>query len=143
MCRPVSQIVGHGDVPGDAPRCAHPVVVDRARRDADARGAAHCLDCDGAAETGPVCDACWALRGELHRRIEESVESLHDAEESGQYVRPVRPGWKGWKRVLWKCESCGDLKPPREFPSTNAPYVCAEHARWCRSCVNASYRKSS
>lgn len=134
MLSSADKIAGTGSSPDDAgtSRSSHSVTPGP---DADARGTV-CLDCgtDGAI----ICDSCLDMRVELLRRINESVQSLEDAQETGQYIRPSRPSWAGWKRVLWKCENCGTLKPRREFPSTNAPYVPAAHRHWCRSCHNGS-----
>jgi len=46
-----------------------------------------------------TCEQCLAIRAEVLRRIQQSIESIEDAEETGCYFSPVRPGWAKWRRV--------------------------------------------
>jgi hypothetical protein len=146
--KPGYEIAGQG--PGEREHApSHP---SGSWTDGDARGDAHvCPDCGepiSRDETRPrpfdmTCESCLAIREELARRIEESLESLRDAEAglTDYYMRPVRPAWVKWRRLKKRCAHCGEQKPEREFPYRREPYVPAEFADWCKPCMVAEERR--
>lgn len=73
----------------------------------DARGSAHaCPDCGTPtsrddslpAPFDVMCEACLWIRNETMERIERSLQSVRDVEETGVIFVPIRPLWPSWRR---------------------------------------------